>query len=102
MRRPFFHDRPITTGLRFLAIWPTRVAWQMGDFPRIEPALVGGLPPPPSAPRRIWLQHMFQVLEENWSAKGKMYWRCIGYAVPVDFVRRSPWQTIRRQLNRPR
>ena len=98
MRRPFFHERPTTIGFRFLALLPTRAGWQLDKAPRIDPSPIGGLPPHPIRPCRVWLQHVFQVLEETWDRHGRCYWRCIGYAVPADFVRRSPWTSLKRAL----
>ncbi len=99
MRRPFFHERPTTIGFRFLALLPTRVGWQLDKAARIDPSLDSGLPPHSIRPRRVWLQHVFQVLEETWDRNGRMRWRCVGYAVPADFIRRSPWEIARRRLS---
>ena len=101
MRRPFFHDRPLTLGMRFLALWPTFVEWQIPEkIARADASPIGGPAPTPVPPRYVWLQHTFQVLEENWSEKHGMHWRCVGHAVPPDFVRRSPVANFRRLWHR--
>lgn len=80
-------DRLQTTiGFRFLAIFPKRVRWRMGELYKIDPAPVGGLPPLPIEPQWVWLRHVFQVLEERYDRNSRVYWRRIGWAIPADFV----------------
>lgn len=89
------HRLQRTIGFRFLAIFPKRVRWRMGELYKIDPAPVGGLPPFPIAPQLVWLRHVFQVLEERYDRKSRVYLRRIGWAVPHDFVRQNPIRRFR-------